>query len=488
MNEQQDAVAFLSAGAEAVFSTHISRVFLKGDRAYKLKRAVRYPYVDYSSLAARKHFCEMELALNRRTAPSLYRRVRALTRAENGGLEWDGPGAPVEYVLEMRRFPDEALFDRMAARGEITQAMLRALTDTIADFHARAEIVQGAGLKAVIAGNAERLIASCPPLHRAAVEALNQATLAAYARRDTLLACRAAAGRVRRCHGDLHLGNILLLDGRPALFDCIEFSDEFACIDVLYDLAFLLMDLLRRGDDAGASLVANRYLDVSGDEGGLVLLPLFISVRAAIRAHVSVAQGKSEAASDYLALAARALRPAPPRLLAVGGFSGSGKSTLAAALAPHVPPLPGARVLRSDVLRKRLAGLAPETRLPASAYGREASARVYAHMLALAEAALRAGFSVILDAAFLKQAERDEAAALAARLGVALQGVWLDAPDEVLEARLAARRNDASDAGIEVLRAQRRSAEPAATWKRIDAAQPPAVQCAEALAADRGIV
>lgn len=481
MAEQTEAVAFLSRGAEEVFTTHISQVFLKGETAWKLKRAVRFAYVDYTALAARKAFCETELALNRRTAPSLYKRVRALSRAADGGLEWDGPGAPVDYVLEMRRFPDDALFDRMAAQGTLTPALLRELTDAIAAFHAQAEIVQAGGLKAVIAGNAERLVACCPPLPRKAVAALNKAALAAYAKHEALLASRAAGGRVRRCHGDLHLGNILLLDGHPALFDCIEFSDEFACIDVLYDLAFLLMDLLHRGDAAGACLVANRYLDVSGDEGGLVLLPLFISMRAAIRAHVCVAQGKSEAALAYLALAARALRPAAPCLLAVGGVSGSGKSTLAAALAPHIPPLPGARVLRSDVLRKRLAGVAPEMRLPDSAYTKAAGTHVYAHMLALAEAALRAGWCVILDAAFLQKTERDAAAALAARLGVAFAGFWLDAPDAILVPRLAARRSDASDAGIEVLRAQRRNAEPATQWHRIDAARPLAAQCEEAL-------
>ncbi len=485
MNEQEEAVAFLSEGAEAIFSTHISHVFLKGDTAYKLKRAVRFPYIDYSTLAARKIFCGKELELNRRTAPSLYRRVRALTRAKNGRLEWDGPGAPVDYVLEMQRAPCEAMLDHMAEHGRITPALLRDLTDRIADFHAKAEIVQSEGLRDVIAGNQERLAACCPPLDRASVDALNETTLAEYTKLATLLARRVTGGRVRRCHGDMHLGNILLLDGHPALFDCIEFSDEFACIDVLYDLAFLLMDLLRRGNAAGASLVANRYLDVSGDEGGLKLLPLFISARAAIRAHISVAQGKAEVAADFLALAAGALRPAAPRLLAVGGYSGSGKSTLAAALAPHFLPLPGARVLRSDVLRKRLAGLAPETRLPEGAYTSEASARVYTHILALAEDALRAGFSVILDAAFLRKSERDEAAALAARLGVVFHGFWLDAPDAVLEARLDARRDDASDAGIEVLRTQRRAAEPATEWRRIDAGQPPALQCAEALKVNR---
>lgn len=460
---QAEAVAFLARDAEAVISTHVSRVYLAEDVALKLKRAVHLPYVDYSSLAARKQFCERELELNRRTAPDLYRRVRVLTRAASGGLEWNGPGVPVEYVLEMRRFPDGAL---LAAQPlPLAPGILRELADTIAAFHAQAEIVSGAGLAPVIEGNAAQLCAACPPFDAEAVAALNAAVRAAYALHAPLLARRAKAGKVRRCHGDLHMGNILLLEGRPVLFDCIEFSEEFARIDVLYDLAFLLMDLLHRGDKAGAALVANRYLDVSADEEGLVLLPLFIAVRACIRAHVSVAQGLVNA--DYLTLAATALRPGQPCLLAVGGCSGTGKSTLAAKLAPDFSPYPGARVVRSDVLRKRLAGVAPETRLPESAYTREASARVYAHMLTLAEADLRAGYSVILDAAFLRRAERDEAAALAVRLNVPFQGYWLDAPDAVLEARLTARRNDASDAGVEVLRAQRRLAEPAAEWRQV---------------------
>lgn len=470
MAEQEETLAFLSRQAERVISTHISHVFLGGGTAYKIKRAVRFPYLDYTSLAARKIFCERELALNRRTAPGLYRRVRTLTRAADGGLEWDGAGAPVEYVLEMSRFPDEALLGAAAARGPVDRGVLRDLADTIAGFHAKAETATGAGLEKVIEGNAERLSAACPPLDAAVVAELNAASRAAHARLAPLLARRAAAGRVRRCHGDLHLDNIVLLEGRPVLFDCIEFSDEFACIDVLYDLAFLLMDLLRREDAGGAALVANRYMDVSGDEDGLAALPLFISARAAIRAHVCAAQGKAAVAGAYLALAARALRPASPRLVAVGGFSGSGKSTLAARLAPRFSPPPGARVLRSDVLRKRLAGVTPETRLPARAYTPAGSARVYAELLRLGEAGLRAGFTIILDAAFLRAAERGPAIALAARLGLPFDGFWLDAPDEVLAARLAARRRDASDAGVEVLRAQRDFAEPPATWPPGEAA------------------
>ena len=202
----------------------------------------------------------------------------------------------------------------------------------------------------------------------------------------TLLDRRRAEGKVRRCHGDLHLRNVCLFEGKPTLFDCLEFSDELACVDILYDLAFLLMDLEHRGLADFANLVLNRYLDLTGEDDGLAAMPLFLSLRAAIRAHVTATvidrAGRSEVrpemaadARGYLDLAAQFLRPRSCRLVAIGGLSGSGKSTLAAALAPSL----GARVLRSDVIRKHLFGVAPETRLPASAYTSEVSRRVYEH-------------------------------------------------------------------------------------------------------------
>jgi aminoglycoside phosphotransferase family enzyme/predicted kinase len=481
--EQEEVIAFLAAQAPELVETHISIVFLGPGVAYKLKRAVCFPYLDYSTLALRKKYCAAELVLNRRTAPEIYRCVRAITRAKHGGLEWDGAGEAVDYVLEMARFAQGDLFDAMAQACRLTPCLMRDLADEIWSFHQSAAVVPGGGaaaLRAVAAGNAVALAACCPPLARDAVAALNAATCAALEVRAKLLDERAAAGFVRHCHGDLHLRNIVLWQGRPVLFDGIEFSEEFACIDVLYDLAFLLMDVLHRGEHGFAALLLNRYFDRDGGTEGLAVLPLFMSLRAGIRAHVSVAQGKPAEGVAYLALAQAALAPGAARLVAIGGFSGTGKSTLAAALAPSLPPMPGARVIRSDVLRKRLAGLAPEVRLPAGAYTRDASLRVYAEMLRQAEEALEAGYAVILDAAFLRAEERAEAEALAARIGVSFTGFWLKAPEEVLSARLEARRGDASDADTEVLRQQAGFVTGAVDWQSLDAALSTAVMACAA--------
>jgi uncharacterized protein len=471
--EQAEVIAFLAAQAPERIETHVSIVFLGPDVAYKLKRAVCLAYLDYSTVARRKMFCEAELALNRRAAPEIYRRVRAITRAAGGGVEWDGTGVAVEYVLEMARFAQEDLFDALAQSQRLTTRLVRDLADIIWDFHQGAAVAPGGGaaaLRAVAAGNAARLGESCPPLAADAVAALNGATAAALEAHAALLDARATAGLVRRCHGDLHLRNIVLWHGEPRLFDGIEFSEAFACVDVLYDLAFLLMDLLHRGESGFAALLLNRYFDRGGGSDGLGAMALFISLRAAIRAHVSVAQGNAGEAALYLAQAQAALVPAAPRLTAIGGFSGTGKSTLAAALAPAFSPMPGARVIRSDVVRKRLAGVAPETRLPASAYTREASVKVYAEMLRAAAVAIGAGYSVILDAAFLRAGERDDAQALAARLDVPFTGFWLTAPETILAARLQARHGDASDADASVLRQQAGFVTGEMLWHRLDAA------------------
>ncbi len=483
---QAGVIAFLSEGSSygapeglvERIETHISIVFLAGERAYKLKRAVKFSYVDYSTPALREMYCRRELALNQRSAPELYLRVRALTRGADGGLEFDGAGVAVDFVLEMRRFAQEDLLDRLAAAGGLTPALLRAVTDEIAAFHEAAAVAPGFGgaaaARAVIAGNAKNLMQAAPLLDADAAREVSSAALAVLESLAPLLEARKAAGKVRRCHGDLHLGNICLLEGRPRLFDCIEFNEDFSCIDVLYDLAFLLMDLLHRGLAAQANAVCNRYLDRTGDVGGLALLPLFISMRAAVRAHVLVAQYRNTlaahtlaAARAYLALAGEALWRQAPFLLAIGGLSGSGKSTIAAALAGRLGPVPGARVIRSDVVRKWIFGVAPEVRLPAAAYDAAASARVYAAMEEQAAAVLAAGHVVVLDAAFLAAGARTAVRALAARAGVGFCGVWLQAPVAVLAARLAGRRGDASDADAAVMRAQ--AVEGEVDWLGVDA-------------------
>lgn len=491
-DDQSEVIAFLGDGASygtpgaAVerIATHASFVFLTGDRAFKLKRAVKYSYLDYSTLARREACCRAELALNRRTAPRLYLGLRAVTRTPRGGLAFDDRGEVVEWVVEMRRFDQDSLFDRLAETHRLTPRLMRDLADEIAAFHRDAEAAPqhggAAALASTIAINDENLRLAAPPLDPAAIERLRSLSLARLAQVTPLLEARRESGKVRRCHGDLHLRNVCLDEGRPTVFDGIEFNDDFACIDVLYDLAFLLMDLGHRRLDALASLVLNRYLDRTGDGGGLAALPLFLSLRAAVRAHVLGTLARSGAgaaearaalasAASYLALALALLEPAPPRLVAIGGLSGTGKSTVAQALAPRFRPFPGARLLRSDTARKRLMRVAPETRLPPESYSLEAARRVYGALYEEAAAALAAGYSVIVDATFLRADERDAIAAVAKTQGVPFAGFWLEAPPVVLAARVTARQGDASDADRAVLERQLAMDPGALDWMRIDA-------------------
>ena len=418
---------------------------------------MRFSYLDYSRPELRERYCQAELELNRRTAPEIYLRVRVITLEPDGSLRFEGAGIAVEWVLEMRRFDQDDLFDRLAMAGKLTPGIMRDLADRIAAFHNTAAIVmtQGgqAGIQEAIAGNNINLTKSCPPLNRASVDHVHAMAMAELAMLGPLLDCRRQEGKVRRCHGDLHLRNICLFNEQPMMFDGIEFNDAFSCIDVFYDLAFLLMDLLHRGFSELASVVFNRYLDRTGDIGGLSLLNLFMSVRASIRAHVLVAQNQNNhsrqlvaEAQSYLSLAEKFLGSQKPCLIAIGGLSGTGKSTLAAALAPAFSPAPGARVIRSDVVRKTLSGVAPETRLPASAYRREVTERVYAELYGQARQTLAAGYTAIVDATFLSEKDRHEIEQIARSAGIKFTGFWLEAPRTILEQRLKTRHNDASDA------------------------------------------
>src|SRR5262249_5530613 len=324
-------------------------------------------------------FSRAELDLNRRTAPGLYLDVKSVTRNASGALSLDGAGVVVDWLVVMRRFDQEDLLDRQADQGRLTRTVVLDLADHIVRFHDSAEPVfnEGGhvGLLAVARINEQNLAQADPSmLEPAAVSALSDATMAALECNGALLERRKAAGKVRWCHGDMHLGNICLIEGRPTLFDCIEFNRSIACIDVLYDLAFLVMDLEHRGLRPLANAVLNRYLDLADESDGLPLLPLLLSLRACVRAHVGIAtarvqhpddvQPRLTTAREYLALARRLLTPEPPRLVAIGGLSGTGKSTLAYGLAPDLGATPGARVVRSDIVRKRLMGVAPEVRLP----------------------------------------------------------------------------------------------------------------------------
>ena len=447
---QARVIERLSRGAEERFETHVSLVFLTGDRAVKLKKAVKFPYLDYSTIEKRRHFCEREVELNKRTAPDLYL----------GAEPVEIDGIVEDWVVVMRRFDNAALFDKL----EITPRIARDLADRIAAFHDVAEVTpQYGGAEAMgRIVDANRRDQENSGLDHAKIAALHTACRSALADVAALLDARRAGGCVRFGHGDLHLRNICLFDGRPTLFDGIEFDDSIACVDVLYDLAFLLMDLEHRGRRDVANRVLNRYLARRDELAGLAALPLFLSCRASIRAHTNKD-------ATYLDLAARLLDSAPPRLIAVGGLSGSGKSTLAEAIAHDIGRVPGAVVLRSDVIRKRLLGRDPEARLGAEGYTAELSCRVYDAMREQAATALAAGVSVIADAVHARPDERVAVEAVARRAGVDFAGLWLEAAPEVLASRVRGRENDASDATVEVVREQLSYDTGAITWRRLDA-------------------
>ena len=497
VEDQREIIDFLSApstfGADIVhverIDTHSASIFLAGDRAYKLKRAVRYDYLDFSTRDIRHAACEAEIALNRRTAPQLYLGVVAVTRDADGRLVLAGDGEPVDWLVHMARFDQSALLDGLAARGELDVGLMPRLAAAIAGLHQAAEPRTDhgghAGLSWVIEGNATGLAEHGGDLvDRADRDRLNTCARAALARGRDQLEDRRRTGWVRVCHGDLHLGNIVLIGDHPTLFDGVEFNDEISCIDVLYDVAFLLMDLWRLHLRAHANVLFNEYLAATAQFDAVSLLPLFLSCRSAVRAKTSAtatrlqsdpveARRLAAAARDYLALALALLQPAPPRLVAVGGWSGSGKSTLARRLAPDVGSAPGAVLLRSDVLRKTLCGVHLTTRLGADAYERPVTDRVYRLLAEQAAVALRAGHSVMLDAVFGDAAERIAAADVARVAGVPFTGLWLEAPTGVLASRVEHRGLDASDATVGVLQQQTARGTGPLDWVRIDASGDP---------------
>jgi len=488
---EQEIAAFLSQPASYGepgttvdrLDTHASLIFLVGARAFKMKRAVAFSYLDYSTLTLRKRYCEAEFERGRNLAPMLYRKLHAVTRERDGRLMLDGGGEPVEWLLEMLRFDQGALFDRLAEAGRLTPVLMRDLADGIAEFHRAAEVSHERGGSTAVSALIQDIEANLERegrlLDANVVSTLKNAQVSALGRIAVLLDRRRAAGKVRRCHGDLHLRNICLIDGKPTLFDPIEFSDELAIIDVLYDLAFLLMDLHRRGHDELGNRVLNRYLDRTEDQGGLAALPLFLSLRAGIRAHVTAAAtrqssaektaGLGEESRAYLALAIELLSPRAPRLVAIGGLSGTGKTSLAHALAPALGPVPGARILRSDVLRKRSFGVSPETRLPKAAYEPAVSERVYLALWEEAAETLAAGYAVLADAVFLRPDERQAIGEAARSKGVPFTGLWLEAAPEVLARRIEGREHDASDATVGVMRRQTTLDSGPIAWHRIDA-------------------
>ena len=492
--DQEHVLAFLEGGGlggpvERI-ETHAAIVFLVGDRAFKLKRAVRYSFLDFSTLARRRAALEAELRLNRRTAPGLYKRLVPVTLGPEGELELGGRGDIVEWLLEMVRFPAEARLDVVAARGALDHRLAERLGETVARFHDGLPPERDRGgaeaLRSVILGNTNDLRSLVPDVfEEAAVERVIERIENAYAAAVRSLDARRAAGLVRHGHGDLHLANIVLLDGEPVPFDCLEFDRDLAITDVLYDLSFLIMDLSARGAKEAACAALQAWVDARLEDEGLALLPLFAAVRATVRAKVEGftarattagpnADARRAVATRYLEFAGRLLDRTPARLIALGGRSGTGKSSLARALAPDFGAAPGAIILRSDVIRKRLHGRQLDQRLPEEAYAPEVSERVFEALALRARGILRAGYTVICDAVFGLPSQRARLAEVARVENVPFKGVWLEAPQELLELRVQRRLGDVSDADADIVRRQADHVRPpsrAEGWEHVSAAE-----------------
>ena len=488
---QEKVFAFLCDPAQHTnvqrIDTHAASVFLEGDRAIKIKRAVRFAFLDYSTLDKRRAACEEEIKVNRPFAPQVYRRVLPITLGADGTLTLDGHGEPVEYAVEMTRFDERKTVDHLARENALDGHLVDAIADAVAAAHWNAAVVPAdswlQSIPRLIAGNSNALrAAACFSVDD--VGELGTASHAAFSRLRPLLEQRAKAGFVRRCHGDLHLANIVVIDETPVLFDAIEFDEKIASIDVLYDLAFVLMDLLHYGRRDAANALLNRYLSVTPAENldALAALPLLMSIRAAIRAQVLMARaGRANAggaaaiedARAYFDLAKQLIHPPPPTLVAVGGLSGTGKSILARAIAFSISPAPGAVILRSDVLRKQLFGVDAEERLPESAYGPEVSDKVYEVLAQQVGRILSQGYSVIADAVFARESERTAILEVARRSRVGFVGLFLVTDLKTRQRRISRRTADASDATAEIARLQEQYDIGAVDWTIIDASGTP---------------
>lgn len=449
--------------------THGAIIFLAGDMAFKIKKPVAFSYMDFSSLERRYLACRRELEINQPHAPGIYLDIVAVTLRPDGTLELGGNGMPVEWCVRMRRFPQSDLLAVIAKSGPMDEGLCRDLARAVAAYHRTAAVAIGADgvtrMEAVAAEVCDELDASAKAgLATGDVGELRRRVRLHMQQSRSILARRGRLGFIRRGHGDLHLGNIVLWEGAPTPFDALEFDEELATIDTLYDLAFLLMDLDQRGQLPAANLVLNRYLwhtQELEDLHGLVALPLFLALRAGVRAMVSAqraAQAGGAARRDavaeakaYMRHAVDALEPSHARLVAVGGLSGTGKSTLSALIAPRLGTAPGAVHLRSDLERKSMLGCAETDRLPGSAYGRETSERVYQLLMEKAEAVVRAGRDVIVDAVFAQPQERMAVKQIADRVGVPFLGIWLRVSPALMRDRVEHRRGDASDATVDVV-------------------------------------
>ncbi|MCC6531769.1 MAG: AAA family ATPase [Burkholderiales bacterium] len=483
--------------------THISWLLLTGSFAYKLKKPVKLDFLDFTSLEQRRHYCLEELRLNRRFAPRLYLDVVAITGSVHAPRV-GGSGEPIDYAVKMREFAQEDLLDRCLARAALLPRHVDALADTCARLHANAAIAAddsdyGAAatllppaldnfrsIESLLSGNGVHL----------RIAALKRWTESQHGRLAPVFAARKQHGRIRECHGDLHLGNITLIDDEPTLFDCIEFNPAFRWIDVMNEMAFTVMDFAARGRADFGQRLLSRYLEASGDYAGLAVLPFYLVYRALVRAKVACIRARqsgqtaAQSTRDWqeflhrIALAEGYAGPARPFLAITCGLSGSGKTYVS----QSVLEATGAIRVRSDVERKRLCGLDAcddsSSALGEGIYSSETTERTFGHLAGLARTIVESGYPVIVDAAFIRRERRVPFQRLAETLGVPFAIIHCTAADEVLTARIEQRRaggEDASEADLDVLRAQQAMAQPPdasehAVTIAVDSADPASVR------------
>lgn len=468
--------------AVRLIETHISWLLLTGSFAYKIKKPVRFEFVDFHTLDQRRHYCLEELRLNRRLAPEIYLDVVPIAGTPASPVV-GGEGTAIEYAVRMREFSQDDLLDHRLAAGRITPQHIDALGDICARFHAQAAIAVDASPY----GDPEQLLAPAVANFRTIdalirgdavhtrVERLRAWTLAEHARLTDTFARRKQDHRIRECHGDMHLGNIALIGERITVFDCIEFNDDFRWIDVMNEMAFAIMDLAARGRPDFGQRLLNRYLESSADYAGLAVLRFYLVYRALVRAKVScirACQSQADAPvreaqwrdfTQHIALAESFAQPCPAFLAITCGLSGSGKTHASQTALEHTHAVR----IRSDVERKRLGGLSPfessGSARDQGIYSAQMSDATFHRLAELARGIVAAGYSVIVDAAFIRRDRRTTFRDLAAALRVPFVVIQCSADEEVLAARIERRRiagSDASEADLDILREQKRLAQP----------------------------